>query len=353
MTTDVEQNTRITKEIPFFDASPSVAFLQEIHLFEGCVNNEMAFKQLICHLMLTVCEHPYNASLILNLSIPLPMYRATMMDKFRKLDHILSIVIKPLPVTHKALSTRYKTCHYKDIVAHYTRYSFIAQSADSGDDDAGDDDDDDDVYISGRFVRKSVLGQNSNLDQFLCAIRDHLASDHSQFLTTSAAQLTTQDMDLLCSRYFCVCEALVSFAFGDEVVVDESRYYRDILQYLIAFVTYCLQIDSVQHPQFSGLNSDHLKLLIAGTVVLEIGLRKQRPIYRLQLDINKNSNKYLEQQLLQLTVTDDIKPYFALSKQIVDMTPGSKNVHFRKDIDQYFKEMYDVFKQYLMQKPTI
>eukprot|EP01083_Nonionella_stella_P110652 323974_1 len=43
--------------------------------------------------------------------------------------------------------------------------------------------------ISGRFIRKNVLGQNSNLDQFLCAIRDHLGSDHNQFLTTSAQQL--------------------------------------------------------------------------------------------------------------------------------------------------------------------
>eukprot|EP00483_Globobulimina_turgida_P004612 UN04621 len=219
----------ICKEIPLFDASSRcIQHLQKMNLFCGCFNNEIVFKQMIGNLMLTVCKAPYNATLILNLSLPLSMYRSVMMDKFRKLDHILSIVIKPLDVAHKALQTRYKNCHYKDIVAHYTRYHYVIQQ-------------DEKEIICGRFIRKNALGQNSNLDQFLCAIRDHLGCDHNQFLTASAPQLTTSDMDLLCSRYFCICEALITFQFGNEILVDESRYYRDILQYFIKFISYCFQ----------------------------------------------------------------------------------------------------------------
>ena len=268
----------------------------------------------------------------------------------RKLDHILSIVIKPLDVTHKALTTRYKNCHYKDIVAHYTRYHYIIEQDKSKKDNNNNNNNKDDLYISGRFIRTNVLGQNSNLDQFLCAIRDHLGSDHGQFLTISAPQLTTQDMDLLCCRYFCICESLITFHFGSEILVDESRYYRDILQYLIKFITYCLKIHNKQHTQFNGLSHDHLKLLIAGTVLLEIGLRKQKPIYRLQLNINKKTNKYLETKLRQLNLNENnnIKPFFKLTKQVVDMTPGSKNVHFRKDIEKYFEQIYALFKNFLI-----
>eukprot|EP01083_Nonionella_stella_P098318 276453_1 len=335
---------QVTKKIPLLDASSrSIEFLQKLNLFPSCFSNEIVFKQLIGHLMLTVCVHPYNAALILNLSIPLSMYRSVMMNKFRKLDHILSIVIKPLDLTHKSLATRYKNCHYKDIVAHYTRYHYIIQQ-------------DEQSIISGRFIRKNVLGQNSNLDQFLCAIRDHLACDHNQFLTTTAPQLTTSDVDLLCSRYFCICEALTTFEFGNEILVDESRYYRDILQYLTRFIAYCFKIHHARHSQFDGLNSDHLKLLIAGTVLLEIGLRKRQPVYRLQLNmknITKQKNECLEKKLRLIDMNTVDKSYFQLIRQVVDRTPGAKNPHFRKDIEKHFQQMYQLFKHFFMQNKAI
>eukprot|EP01083_Nonionella_stella_P229814 812968_1 len=144
--TNTHTKHTINKEIPLLDASsPCIQYLQKLNLFPGCINNEIVFKQMIANLILTICPNSYNAGLILNLSIPLSMYRSVMMDKFRKLDHILSIVIKPLDVTHKALQTRYKNCHYKDIVAHYTRYHYVIQQ-------------DDTSIISGRFIRKNVLG---------------------------------------------------------------------------------------------------------------------------------------------------------------------------------------------------
>ena len=68
----------------------------------------------------------------------------------RKLDHIPGIVIKPLPVTHKALATRYKNGHNKDIAAHCTRYR---------------------GGMCERFVRKNVLScgeYSTDLDD-LCA----------------------------------------------------------------------------------------------------------------------------------------------------------------------------------------
>ena len=202
--------------------------------------------------------------------------------------------------------------------------------------------------IKKRFIRKNVLGQNSNLDQFVAAVSDHLACDHKQFLTVSAIQLTTADMDLLCSRYFCICEALGSFEFANEILVDESRYYKDILGYLQKFIEYCFRIHSVQHDEFGGLNSDHLKLLLAGTVLLEIGWRSQKPVYRLHLSVDSENKQLLETKLRQLDMTKVDRKRFELKKQIVDMTPGSKNLHFRRDIEKYFEAIYDAFKQFLM-----
>lgn len=324
----------IVKEIGYFNTSSrSIDYLQKLNLYFGCFNNEILFKQLIGHLTLTICKYPYNTSLILNLQIPLSMFRSIMMEKFRKLDHILSIVIKPLDVTHKALKTRYKNCNYKDIVAHYTRYQYI----------------NDDNFSSGNFIRKNILGENSNLQQFLLSIRDHLATDNCQFLTISAIQLTDKDINLLCCRYFAICEALIIFRFGHEILIDESRYYRDILSYFIKFIKYLFKLNQIGlHQQFNGLSNDHLKLLISATVLLEIGLKTEKPIYRLHLNVNKESNKFLDTKLRQLTINNENKNYFKLSKQTVDMTPGSKNLHFRKDIDKYFEEMYALFKGFFI-----
>lgn len=328
---------RIVKEIGYFNSgSKSINYLQKLNLFSGAFNNEILFKQLIGHLTLTICKYPYNASLILNLSIPLSMYRATMMDKFRKLDHILSIVIKPLDVTHKALKTRYKNCNYKDIVAHYTRYQYINN----------------DNFSCGNFIRKNILGINSNLEQFLLSIRDHLANDNCQFLTISAIQLNDKDIDLLCCRYFSICEALILFRFGHEILIDESRYYRDILNYFIKFIKYLFKLNKIGlHSKFHGLKNDHLKLLISATVLLEIGFKTEKPIYRLHLNVNKESNKFLETKLRQLNITNDNKNYFKLKKQIVHLTPGSKNIHFRKDIDKYFEQIYKLFKDFFISQP--
>ena len=330
------QTHRIVKEIGYFNTSSrSIDYLQKLQLFVGCLNNEILFKQLIGDLTLTICKYPYNAALILNLSIPLSMYRSIMMEKFRKLDHILSIVVKPLDVTHQALGKRYKNCNYKDIVAHYTRYKYIY----------------DDNFSSGNFIRKNILGINSNLEQFLLSIRDHLASDNCQFLTVSAIQLSDKDVDLLCCRYFAICEALIIFRFGHEIIIDESRYYRDILSYFIKFIKYLLGLNqNGLHQKFNGLSNDHLKLLISATVLLEIGLKTEKPIYRLHLNFNKESNKFFDKTLRQLTIDNDNKSYFKLTKQIVDITPGSKNMHFRKDIDKYFEEMCTLFKDFFIAK---
>lgn len=219
-------------------------------------------------------------------------------------------------------------------MAHYTRYQYVVQH--------------DADRIRKRFIRKNVLGQNSNLDQFVAAVSDHLACDHKQFLTVSAVQLSTADMDLLCSRYFCICEALGTFEFANEILVDESRYYKDILSYFQKFIEYCFRIHTVQHDEFNGLNSDHLKLLLAGTVLLEIGWRSEKPVYRLHLEVNKESNKLLETKLRQLDMNKVDKKHFELRKQIVDRTPGAKNVHFRRDIEKYFEAIYGQFKQFLL-----
>merc|ERR1712154_198564 len=104
-------------------------------------------------------------------------------------------------------------------------------------------------------------------------------------------------MNLLCCRFYTICEALISFNFGSEILVDESRYYRQILDYFIKFLSYCFAIDKQRHAEFDGLNDDHLKMLIAGTVLLEFGLKKRRPIVRLQLNMNgidKQTNQMLE-----------------------------------------------------------
>lgn len=75
---------KISKEIPYFASdSPSVRFLQSIYLCKHCFRNEIAFKQMVAHLILTICEHAHNAPLILNLSIPLSIFRSAIMDKFR------------------------------------------------------------------------------------------------------------------------------------------------------------------------------------------------------------------------------------------------------------------------------
>ena len=342
---DGPQQPRISKEIPLLNASSrSVQYLQNICLFPQCFTNEVTFKQMIGHLILSVCKTPQNASLILNLSIPLSMHRSVMMEKFRKLDHILGIVIKPLDI-RTALKTRYKNCHYKDIVAHYTRYQFVIQQ--------NNDSESDNNTICGRFIRGNVLGNNGNLNQFLCAIRDHLGCDHSQFLTVSAPQISTADLDLLCCRYFCICEALITFNFGNEIIVDESRYYRQILDYFIKFVSYCFEVHNHPSFEFNGLSNDHLKMLIAGTVLLEFGLKKRRPIKRLALNmngINKAMNKLLETKLRQLKEADFGRNCFKLTNQTVAMTEGSKNEYFRKDIDKYFEQIYQLFKDFLMNK---
>ena len=66
-------------------------------------------------------------------------------------------------------------------------------------------------------------------------------------------------------------------------------------------VAYVLRLHhEAQHAEFEGLHSDHVKLLLAGTVLLEAGMRRQRPVYRLHLDVNKENNQLLSTKLRQL-----------------------------------------------------
>lgn len=357
------ESLKLRKEIQYYDVmSPSVQYLKTLQLSKGCFRDESEFKKLICHMLLTIIDKPYNVSLILNLNLPLSLHRSLMSEKFRKLDHILNIVVQTPEPSHNALLLRWKQCTYKDIVAHYTRYQLIVNSdeyewemnnANNNKENNNNNQNNKNKQkheIECQYIRSNILGNNSNLLQFLQSIKDHLSCDHGQFLTTSAPTLTNDDLDLLICRFYCICEALVSYEFGAELIVDENAFYKDILKYLNNFIGYCFVMNNTKtiDDNFEGLKNEHLKLLIASIVILENGLKKSRPIIRSVIDIKYSTFQYLDSKLGEIDITKANEIFYPLKRKIVDTTSSCSNELFVKEINSFLKPMYSKIMSFLI-----
>jgi len=184
-----------------------------------------------------------------------------MRKKFKDLDNILSLCVRvPQWLPNSPLLRKYGEMKLTDIVTLYTGYAMRA---------------------SGKFLpTNSVLGTNNNLRQLLVAVIETLENDDEFFLTNSVS-LNDENMNLLVCRFYAIAEALATSRIGVELLLSEDSI-GTILTQMDAFLQNVVYHQEQASPEaiFSGFKSDHLKILLAGVVLLDTWLARDHSIWR-------------------------------------------------------------------------
>jgi len=305
-----EKEPMLGTELPILDKSETATWLKQSELSpQGLAPVE--FKQLICAMILKVANYPHNAPIALNLSktLPITLIRTRLKQKFRQIDACFHLCCTPPNPQECATLPTLRDSSWIDIVSHYTKYVLISNTNEAP-----------------RYIRGKVMGDNNNLKQVIEGISDIFTSDSEQYLTTNAQNLKAEDIDLLCCRFYAMCEVLtISDATAELLAVDDKSWgMGSICRYLRSFVEHLIRLDQEkQHTGFVGLTSDHIKLLLAGAVVLSQGLSKSRAISRLVIYPERDCIRTAEKR-----ITDNffkqhgfVHDCFRLVRFVVDMTP--------------------------------
>lgn len=89
-------------------------------------------------------------------------------------------------------------------------------------------------------------------------------------------------------------------------------------------------------------------------MLLDLGLKKQRPIVRSVVKLTSSSYPYLvTSKLNQLKQSDFESKAFVLRRKIVDTTPGSNNKEFRKQTDEYIRKMYKDLRAFFVRRDQL
>jgi len=272
------------------------------------------FQNVLCCCLLKIAPHPHNAPIALALS-DLPMLTPTRVhikNQFRKVDSILHLCITPPTPLECVTLPKLRDSTWVDIVSHYTKYVLISDSNEAP-----------------RYIRGNVLGGNSNLKQVVDGVVEVLSQDNSAYLTTTASNLSNKDVDLLVCRYYAICEQLVNTDVVAELLVSDVEGFKKIIRYLEGFLDFIIRTHQARsHNSFQGLTNEHLKVLVAGTVVLSQGLTTSRPVSRLvvypERDCLRTAEKSLTDPVFkQHGFTHDC---FKLVRFAVDLTPQMPQV---------------------------
>jgi len=295
-------------EFPIQDSSESALYLKQVQLGERLMTVE-EFQNVLCCCLLKVAQYPHNAAIALALE-ELPMFTATRVhikNLFRKVDAVLHLSCTP-PTPHECVTLpKLRDSTWVDIVSHYTKYVLISESNEAP-----------------RYIRGNVLGPNSNLKQVVDSVVEVLSSDNASYLTTNASNLSSKDVDLLVCRFFAICEQLVSTDVVAELLVRDVDGFKKIIDYLESFLEFIIRVHKARDQNsFAGLTNEHLKVLVAGTVVLCQGLTQTRPVSRLvvypERDCLRTAEKSLTDPVFkQHGFTHDC---FDLVRFAVDLTP--------------------------------
>jgi len=295
-------------EFPVDDKSESAQYLQQAQLGENHMTVE-ELQNVLCCCLLKVAPYPHNAPLALGLS-NLPMFtpsRVHIKNQFRKVDAILHLALTPPPPHECATLPKLRDSTWLDVVSHYTRYVLIS-----------------DTNEAPRYIRGNVLGMNSNLKQVVDGVVEVLSQDNTAYLTTTASNLSNKDVDLLVCRYYAICEQLVSTDAVAELLTSDVEGFEKIINYLETFLEFIIRTHGARnHNAFQGLTNEHLKVLVAGTVLLSHGLTKVRPVSRLVIYPERDCLRTAEKPLTdpvfkQHGFTHDC---FKLVRFAVDLTP--------------------------------
>jgi len=313
-------------EFPIDDNSTNAQFIKTRQLSHKCFTRD-DFENFICCCLLKVSPYPWNAPLALNINIPLSFHRVLMKNKFRKVDSVLHLCLTP-PTPHECVTLPLlRDATWVDIVSHYTKYVLVSETNEAP-----------------RFVRGHVLGENSNLKQTIDCLIEVLSSDNSYFLTTSATSLLQKDVDVLVCRFYSICEQLVHSDVAKELLCSNEKGFRKIVNYLSSFISHLFRLHLQRETTgFCGLSSDHLKVLVAGTVVLSQGLSTARCISRLVVYPERDCLRTAERSL-----TDPMfkshgfnHDCFSLVRFVVDVTP---------QVPQIASDMFVELRRFLLKK---
>jgi len=295
-------------EFPIEDKSESALYLKQVQLGEKLMTVE-EFQNVLCCCLLKIAPHPHNAPIALALS-DLPMFTPTRVhvkNQFRKVDAILHLSLTP-PTPHECVTLpRLRESTWVDIVSHYTKYVLISDNNEAP-----------------SFIRGNVLGSNSNLKQVVDGVVEVLSADNTAYLTTTASNLSNKDVDLLVCRFYAICEQLVNTDVVAELLVRDVEGFKKIIRYLESFLDFIIRTHGARnHNQFQGLTNEHLKVLVAGTVILSQGLTKSRAVTRLVIYPERDCLRTAEKSLTdpvfkQHGFTHDC---FNLVRFAVDLTP--------------------------------
>jgi len=296
-------------ELPIDDNDENALYLKHLELSQhGKTPDE--FQKIICCCLLKVAQVPHNAPMALGVpDLPLTFHRTILKNKFRKVDAVLHLCLTP-PTPHECVTLpKLRDSTWIDIVSHYTKYVLIS-----------------DTNEAPRYIRGNVMGENSNLKQTVESIIEVLSTDNPYFLTTSASNLLRKDIDVLVCRFYAICEQLVTTDVTAELLCADPKGFERIIAYLENFLKFLLRLHTNQTrgvTGFSGLTSDHLKVLLAGAVVLSQGLSKSRPVGRLVIYPERDCLRMAEKSLTdpvfkQHGFTFDC---FSLVRFVVDLTP--------------------------------